>query len=59
MVDALLELEAKFPGLEEVMVGQPVGTPSDILLQQMEVFGKEVLPKFREKQAKRSTTAVS
>jgi hypothetical protein len=27
--------------------------------KQMEVFGQEVLPRFREKQAKRSTTAVS
>jgi alkanesulfonate monooxygenase SsuD/methylene tetrahydromethanopterin reductase-like flavin-dependent oxidoreductase (luciferase family) len=56
MVDALLELEAKFPGLEEVMVGQPVGTPSAILLEQMEVFGQEVLPRFREKQAKARPT---
>ena len=59
MVERLLELEEHFPGLEEVMVGQPVATPSQILLEQMEVFGTEVLPRFREKQAKRSTTAVA
>ena len=59
MVDALLELEAKLPGLEEVMVSQPVGTPSAILLQQLEVFGTEVLPRFREKQAKSTANAVS
>jgi alkanesulfonate monooxygenase SsuD/methylene tetrahydromethanopterin reductase-like flavin-dependent oxidoreductase (luciferase family) len=59
LVERLLELEERFPGLEEVMVGQPVGTPSAILLEQMEIFGAEVLPRFRERQAKRSTTAVS
>jgi hypothetical protein len=58
LLDRLLEMEERFPGLEEVMVGQPVGTPSHILLEQMEVFGTEVLPRFREKQAKRETTSV-
>ena len=52
------QLEELFPGLEEVMIGQPVGTPRAILLEQMELMGTEVLPPFREKQAKRSTTAV-
>jgi alkanesulfonate monooxygenase SsuD/methylene tetrahydromethanopterin reductase-like flavin-dependent oxidoreductase (luciferase family) len=58
MVEALLELEAKLPGLEEVMVSQPVGTPSNILLDQLEIFGTEVLPKFRDKQSRRSSARV-
>jgi len=51
LVDRLLELEEMYPGLEEVMVGQPVGAPSKVLLEQLELFGTEVLPAFRARQA--------
>jgi alkanesulfonate monooxygenase SsuD/methylene tetrahydromethanopterin reductase-like flavin-dependent oxidoreductase (luciferase family) len=59
MVDRLLELEEMFPGLEEVMISQPVGTPRAILLEQIELVGTEVIPRLRERQAaeqKASTT---
>jgi alkanesulfonate monooxygenase SsuD/methylene tetrahydromethanopterin reductase-like flavin-dependent oxidoreductase (luciferase family) len=59
MVERLLELEEQFPGLEEVMVGQPVATPRRILLEQLELFGKEVLPVFRERQAARQGSRAS
>jgi hypothetical protein len=45
-----MELEQQFPGLEEVMIGQPVGTPRRILLEQLEFVGREVIPTFREQQ---------
>jgi len=51
MVERLLQLEAEYPGLEEVNVGQPVGTPRAVLLEQLEIFGKEVIPAFRRRQA--------
>jgi alkanesulfonate monooxygenase SsuD/methylene tetrahydromethanopterin reductase-like flavin-dependent oxidoreductase (luciferase family) len=50
LVQRLMELEQQFPGLEEVMIGQPVGTPRRILLEQLELVGREVIPAFREKQ---------
>ena len=53
LVDKLIELEGQFPGLEEVMIGQPVGAPSGILLEQLELVGREVIPAFRERQAAR------
>jgi alkanesulfonate monooxygenase SsuD/methylene tetrahydromethanopterin reductase-like flavin-dependent oxidoreductase (luciferase family) len=59
LVDRLLELEELYPGLEEVMVGQPVGAPKHILLEQLELFGTEVLPVLREKQAARQKRSVS
>ncbi len=59
MVERLLELEAQYPGLEEVMVGQPVGAPSHVLLEQLELFGTEVIPAFRERQAARQQGSVS
>jgi len=51
MVERLLQLEAEYPGLEEVNVGQPVGTPRAVLLQQLEIFGREVIPAFKSRQA--------
>jgi len=57
MVRRLLELEEQLPGLEEVMIGQPVGTPRHILLEQLELVGKEVIPAFREQQAKKAQKA--
>ena len=54
MVERLLELEERYPGLEEVMVGQPVATPRRVLLDQLELFGQEVIPAFRKQQAARS-----
>jgi alkanesulfonate monooxygenase SsuD/methylene tetrahydromethanopterin reductase-like flavin-dependent oxidoreductase (luciferase family) len=43
----LLALQEKYPGLEEVMVGQPVGTPRAVILEQLERFGTEVMPLLR------------
>jgi alkanesulfonate monooxygenase SsuD/methylene tetrahydromethanopterin reductase-like flavin-dependent oxidoreductase (luciferase family) len=57
LVERLLELEDAYPGLEEINVGQPVGTPRRILLEQLELFGKHVLPAFRAAQAARSVPA--
>ncbi len=58
LVDRLLELEEQFPGLEEVMIGQPVGAPSKVLLEQLELVGREVIPAFRERQAARQSDQV-
>ena len=33
MAEKLLELQEAYPGLEEVMVGQPVGTPRAVILR--------------------------
>jgi hypothetical protein len=51
MVDRLLVLEQDYPGLEEVMIGQPVGAPKHILLEQHELFGTEVIPALRSRRA--------
>ena len=44
VAEKLLALQEKYPGLEEVMVGQPVGTPRGVILEQLERFGTEVMP---------------
>jgi alkanesulfonate monooxygenase SsuD/methylene tetrahydromethanopterin reductase-like flavin-dependent oxidoreductase (luciferase family) len=43
----LLEMQETYPGLEEVMVGQPVGTPRSVICEQLELFADKVLPLVR------------
>jgi alkanesulfonate monooxygenase SsuD/methylene tetrahydromethanopterin reductase-like flavin-dependent oxidoreductase (luciferase family) len=47
IVERLKEVEARYPGLEAVNVGQPVGTPQAIILEQLGRFAAEVMPAFR------------
>ncbi len=44
IAEKLMELQATYPGLEEVMVGQPVGTPRKVICEQLELFAKYVRP---------------
>ena len=46
LVESLKTVEAAYPGLETVMVGQPVGTKQHIIVEQMERFAAQVMPKF-------------
>ncbi|MBM3943161.1 MAG: LLM class flavin-dependent oxidoreductase [SAR202 cluster bacterium] len=47
IVMQLRELEEKYPGLERVSVGQPMGTPQQVILEQMEWFARDVMPAFK------------
>jgi alkanesulfonate monooxygenase SsuD/methylene tetrahydromethanopterin reductase-like flavin-dependent oxidoreductase (luciferase family) len=55
IVEKLLEVQAKYPALEVVNVGQVVGTPQRVIVEQLERFGKEVMPAF----ARQSSTAAT
>ncbi len=44
----LLEVQQRYPGLEEVNIGATtMGTPLRVTLEQLEWFGKEVMPIFK------------
>src|SRR5499426_755487 len=43
----LKDIEQKYPGLEVVNVGQPVGTPQAVILEQLERFSAQVMPAFK------------
>ena len=44
----LMEIQDQYPGLVEVNVGPPSGgVPEDVYLEQLEWFGKEVMPTFK------------
>jgi alkanesulfonate monooxygenase SsuD/methylene tetrahydromethanopterin reductase-like flavin-dependent oxidoreductase (luciferase family) len=47
IVEQLMAIQAKYPGLEEINVGQPVGTPQRIILEQLERFAQSVMPAFK------------
>jgi alkanesulfonate monooxygenase SsuD/methylene tetrahydromethanopterin reductase-like flavin-dependent oxidoreductase (luciferase family) len=46
LVETLLDIQDRWPGLTEVNVGHPVGTPKRVVLEQLERFATEVMPAF-------------
>jgi alkanesulfonate monooxygenase SsuD/methylene tetrahydromethanopterin reductase-like flavin-dependent oxidoreductase (luciferase family) len=48
IVEQLLGVQDKYPGLEQVNVGQVVGTPQRVIVEQLERFAKEVMPAFKK-----------
>ena len=51
IIEQLKELEAQYPGLDRVGISQPVGTPQNVILEQLEWFAKEVMPAFETAEA--------
>lgn len=49
IVEQLMEIQDRYPGLEQVNVGNAMGTPQSVILEQLEWFGKEVMPAFKSK----------
>ena len=47
VTERLTALQERYPGLEEMNVGQPVGTPQQAILEQLERFAEEVMPAFK------------
>lgn len=47
IVARLREVQEAYPGLEEVQVGQPVGAPQRVIVEQLERFARDVMPAFR------------
>jgi alkanesulfonate monooxygenase SsuD/methylene tetrahydromethanopterin reductase-like flavin-dependent oxidoreductase (luciferase family) len=46
IVEHLKALEARYPGLDRVSVSLSVGVPKSVCLEQLERFGKQVMPEF-------------
>src|SRR2546429_101771 len=47
ITEQLMEVQHKYPGLEVINVGQPVGTPEAVILEQLERFAAQVMPAFK------------
>jgi alkanesulfonate monooxygenase SsuD/methylene tetrahydromethanopterin reductase-like flavin-dependent oxidoreductase (luciferase family) len=48
VTEKLHEVQSRYPGLEQINIGSPVGTPQSVILEQLERFGKEVMPEFKK-----------
>ncbi len=46
LVAYLKSLEATYPGLEHVHLSNSMGTPQNVMLEQLAWLGKEVMPSF-------------
>jgi alkanesulfonate monooxygenase SsuD/methylene tetrahydromethanopterin reductase-like flavin-dependent oxidoreductase (luciferase family) len=46
IAETLMDIQQRWPGLTEVNVGHPVGTPKRVVLEQLERFAAEVMPAF-------------
>jgi hypothetical protein len=46
IVAYLKEVEARYPGLEHVMIAWALGTPCELMVEQLERFAREVMPAF-------------
>jgi len=47
IVEQLKAIEKRYPGLDRVSCGMALGTPLAVALEQLERFGKEVIPAFK------------
>ena len=48
VTERLMEIQERYPGLEEVNVGCSVmSTETSVILEQLDAFGKDVMPKFK------------
>ena len=47
IVAYLKEIEQRYPGLDHVMIAWAIGTPRELMLEQLTRFAREVMPAFR------------
>ncbi len=48
VAEKLNVIQEMYPGLTQINVGSVVGTPQKVILEQLEWFGKEVMPQFKD-----------
>jgi alkanesulfonate monooxygenase SsuD/methylene tetrahydromethanopterin reductase-like flavin-dependent oxidoreductase (luciferase family) len=49
IIEQLMRLEERYPGLERIGVSHPVSTPHTVMLEQWEWFAAEVMPAFTKR----------
>ena len=47
IIERLKRLEEQYPGLERVGMGQPVGVPQAVILEQLQRLAEDVMPAFK------------
>ena len=49
IIEQLKAVEKDYPALERIGMSHPMGTPQSVITEQLEWFGKEVMPAFKGK----------
>ena len=47
ITEKLEAIQDRYPGLDQINVGSVIGTPQSVILEQLEAFGKDIMPKFK------------
>ena len=42
-----MAIQERYPGLDSVNVGNAIGTPQSVMLEQLEAFAEGVMPAFK------------
>ena len=50
IIEQLKSVEKEYPALERIGMSHPMGTPQNVITEQLEWFGKEVMPAFKGKE---------
>ena len=51
VAEKINNIQEMYPGLTQINVGSVVGTPQKVILEQLEWFGKEVMPQFKAQES--------
>jgi alkanesulfonate monooxygenase SsuD/methylene tetrahydromethanopterin reductase-like flavin-dependent oxidoreductase (luciferase family) len=57
IIEKLQDVQERYPGLEQVNVGNVIGTPQKVILEQLEWFAKGVMPAFKGSKVEAPATA--
>lgn len=49
IIEKLMAVQEMYPGLDQVNMGNVIGTPQSVILEQLEWFAKDVMPAFKGK----------
>ena len=47
ITEKLMNVQDRYPGLKSINVGQVIGTPQSVILEQLQRFSEEVMPAFK------------
>ena len=47
VAEKLEEIQDRYPGLDQINVGSVIGTPQNVILEQLDAFGRDIMPKFK------------
>jgi hypothetical protein len=49
IIEKIQDIQDRYPGLEEINVGGVIGTPQQVICEQLETFANEVMPTFKNR----------